>query len=338
MQNISNQESAHADGRKFLTSHGSWAIRKMLQIRYFEEILPSLISEGLIYGSTHPSSGMEAIAVGVSANLKQEDAILSTHRGHGHCLAKGAEPEPMFAELFGRESGYCAGRGGSMHLAAAELGIMGTNGIVGAGVGIAVGAGLAADLKEDRSVVIAYFGDGAVNQGVVAESFNLASLWNLPIVFVCEDNGYAQSTASGIMSAGKDLSSRAEAFGVPAHEVDGMNVLSVFEQSEAAIDAARRGEGPTFLHMRSYRFDGHNGPKDSQRYRDSDEVMEWQQRDPIIFLENALKEQSIVDSGYMDKLKESVSKEIKEASDLASRAPVSDVGRAKASVYSEVSK
>src|SRR5688572_19827060 len=237
-----------------LASDGVAALEAMTAIREFESRLPGYSKDGLIRGSTHPSVGMEAIAVGVSRALRSSDSIASNHRGHAHCLAKGADPGRTLAEILGRRDGYCGGKGGSMHIGVRELGILGTNGIVGAGIGLATGAALAAQQQESGDVAVAYFGDGASNQGVLAESFNLAAIWKLPVIFVCENNHFAQSATLEEMVAQPEIRRRGEAYGVPSFDVDGMDVEAVANAAAEAVARARAGAGPTFLVADTYRY------------------------------------------------------------------------------------
>lgn len=263
-----------------LATDGRDALQLMTTIRAFESRLPGYSKEGLIRGSTHPSVGMEAIAVGVSRVLRASDKIASNHRGHAHCLAKGADLGRTLAEIFGREDGYCHGKGGSMHIGVDELGILGTNGIVGAGIGLATGAALAAQLQETGDVAVAYFGDGASNQGVLAEAFNLAAVWNLPVIFICENNHYAQSATLEDMVAQPEISRRGEAYGVPSFDVDGMDVQAVSDATLTAVQRARAGEGPTFLVADTFRYLGHMA-EDTEIYRTPEIVEQWRTRDPI---------------------------------------------------------
>ncbi|WP_370221083.1 thiamine pyrophosphate-dependent dehydrogenase E1 component subunit alpha [Kitasatospora sp. MAP12-22] len=254
----------------------------MRLIRSFEEQALALVRSGEIVGGIHPYIGQEAVAVGVCAALRADDQLTSTHRGHGHVLAKGADPRRMLAELAGRESGLNKGRGGSMHAADLSLGILGANGIVGAGAPIAAGAAWAALRQGSDRVVATFFGDGALNQGVLLEAMNLAALWRLPVLFVCENNGYATTLAVRDGVAGSALG-RAAAFGIPAQEVDGMDVAAVRAAAEQAVVRARSGAGPSFLECRTYRFEGHHTMERRVRvnYRTAEEIDSWRQRDPL---------------------------------------------------------
>ncbi|MFI9430516.1 MULTISPECIES: thiamine pyrophosphate-dependent dehydrogenase E1 component subunit alpha [Streptosporangium] len=254
----------------------------MRLIREFEERCFEMALSGELVGGIHPYIGQEAVAVGVCSQLDVQDVITSTHRGHGHVLAKGADPKRMLAELYGTTEGLNRGRGGSMHAADVSLGIFGANGIVGAGAPIATGAAWAARRAGREQVAVSFFGDGALSQGVVLEAFNLAALWSLPVVFVCENNGYATSLPVGRGLAG-DPVRRAAGFGMTAWSVDGMDVETVAEAAAAAVDGCRRGAGPYFLECKTYRFHGHHSFEQQVGidYREGDEVARWQDRDPL---------------------------------------------------------
>ncbi|MFE2410398.1 thiamine pyrophosphate-dependent dehydrogenase E1 component subunit alpha [Kitasatospora sp. NPDC059408] len=256
--------------------------RMLRLIRGFEELALALVKAGAIPGGIHPYIGQEAVAVGVCSALGPTDRLTSTHRGHGHVLARGAAPHRLLAELAGRVDGLNGGRGGSMHAADLSLGILGANGIVGAGAPIAVGAAWAARQAGGGRVAVAFFGDGALNQGVVLESFNLAAMWRLPVVFVCEDNGYATTLPAAAAVAGS-ATGRAAAFGIPAEEVDGMDTEAVRAAARRAVDRARSGGGPAFLECRTYRFEGHHTMERRMkpRYRTPEEVDAWRTRDPL---------------------------------------------------------
>lgn len=258
------------------------AYRQMVTIRRFEEAIVDLVARGEIPGPTHEYTGQEAVAVGMCAALDTSDVITSTHRGHGHLIAKGARVQEMFAELMARSTGLNKGRGGSMHAADFSLGIYGANGMVGAGAPIAVGSALAARLQERDVVVTTFFGDGALNQGVLLEAMNLAALWKLPVIFACENNGYAVTLRVEDAVAG-DVLDRARGFGMPAEDVDGMDVEASFAAAVRAVARARAGDGPTFLNFRTYRFVGHNTGERylGLNYRTADEISDWQTKDPI---------------------------------------------------------
>jgi len=256
--------------------------RLMRTIRSFEERVVELVNRGEIPGATHEYSGEEAVAVGVCSALRETDVITSTHRGHGHLIAKGADLGRMMAELTGRESGLNHGRGGSMHAADLSLGILGANGIVAAGAPMAAGAAWAARSRGEDSVAIAFFGDGGVNQGVLAETMNMAVIWEIPMVFVCENNGFAVTLRADRAIAGS-ITGRALAYGMAAETVDGMDVNAVLDAASSAVRRARDGLGPSFLECRTYRFVGHNtGEKYlGLSYRTDDEIAQWRIRDPL---------------------------------------------------------
>lgn len=256
--------------------------RRLRLIRAFEECALRLVKSGDIVGGIHPYIGEEAVAVGVCAALRTSDLITSTHRGHGHVLAKGADPGKMLAELCGRVTGLNRGRGGSMHAADVGLGILGANAIVGAAAPIAAGAAWAARRSGSDKVVVTFFGDGALNQGVLLEAMNLAALWRLPVIFVCEHNGYATTMASACAVAGT-AAGRANAFGIPAVSVDGMDVEAVRQAASQAVAAARDGAGPALLECLTYRFGPHHTIELRLRlgYRTEQEVQHWRQRDPL---------------------------------------------------------
>ena len=257
---------------------------RMLTIRQFEEQAIALFERGLIRGNVHPCIGQEAVSVGVCAHLRRDDYMTSTHRGHGNCLAKGADPRIMMAELLGRQTGYCKGKGGSMHIADFGGGNLGANGIVGGGFPIATGAGIGVQNRGTDRVVVCFFGDGAANQGTFHESLNLAALWKLPVLYVCENNQYALSTPLHESVGLPELSERARGYGIPGVRVDGNDVLAVHAAAGEAVRRARAGEGPTLLDCLTYRFFGHfTGDKGHGiTYRTKQEMEEWRARCPIV--------------------------------------------------------
>ena len=258
--------------------------RQMLLIRAAEQRLGDAYKQGEIPGPVHLYIGQEAVAVGVCTHLRDADWITSTHRGHGHFLAKGGDLQAMFAELYGKASGICKGKGGSMHVADVGKGILGANGIVGGGIGIATGAALAAQLGSSQTVSVAFFGDGASNQGVLAESMNIASLWKLPLIFVCEANGYSEFSTTASVTAGH-IADRPRSYGIEVHEVDGNDVVAVSQAAKACVDKARAGQGPSFIQASTYRIRGHVETEQSilQRpYRTEEEIEAWKARDPLV--------------------------------------------------------
>lgn len=313
---------------------GQRALELMLLIREFESRLDRFSAEGLIRGSTHPAVGMEAVAVGVGLALRNGDAVASTHRGHAHCLARGADPGRLLAEIFGRRDGYCGGKGGSMHVGVAELGILGTNGIVGASIGIATGSALAAQLASGTEVTVAFFGDGAINQGIFHESLNLAAIWSLPVVYVCENNHYAQSAPLAEMVGTLDLAGRGRALGVPAYTVDGMDVSTVHSAAATAAAKARAGQGPTLIVADTYRFLGHM-VGDTEIYRDGAEVTTWRARDPIPALADRLITQGVLDAAEVESLHAHASSLVDAAEEFARNSPAPYRRYANDHVYQE---
>jgi len=257
--------------------------RRLLLIRRFEETVAVLVNANKIGGVTHEYIGQEAVAVGVCAELRNSDVITSTHRGHGHVLAKGGDPGRMYAELMARETGMNRARGGSMHIADVSIGIFGANGIVAAGAPIAAGAALASKMRADGNVAVTFFGDGGANQGVLFETLNLASLWALPLIFVCENNAYAATTRTAEVLGVKSIAKRAAAFGMPGHEINGMDVREVWKASRKAVERARSGGGPSFIEAQTYRFVGHHTAEGMMNlaYRSAEEIAEWVEEDPI---------------------------------------------------------
>ena len=260
----------------------------MRRIRAFEDKTADLFQEGVVKGTAHSYKGEEAIAAGVCAALRDEDIIASYHRGHGHCIAKGARIDRMMAELMGRQTGYCQGLGGSMHIADMELNIMGANGIVGAAMPLATGAGLAAKLQGTDRVAVAFFGDGASNQGVFHESLNLAAVWKLPVIFVCENNQYALSTSYRNTTAVSQVSNRAASYEIPGITVDGNDGVEVYLVLREAVDRARAGEGPTLIEAMTYRHGQHSLRVNLRDPRPEDELESWLDRDPIARMEKRL--------------------------------------------------
>ena len=281
------------------------AYRKLFLIRAFEEKLEALFAKGKIPGFVHTYIGQEAIAVGVCAILRTDDYVTSTHRGHGHAIAKGIDLNGLMAEVFGKVTGICKGRGGSMHVADFSKGILGANGIVAAGTVIAAGAGLSIQTRQEDQVVICFFGDGGINKGTVHEAMNFCSVKKLPVVFVCENNQYAQFTSRKVTTSVSDLSLRGAAYGIPAVSVDGNDLLKVVEVSKAAIADARAGIVPTLVVADTYRFGGHY-VGDQQAYRSKEEVAERRRRDPLLLFEDHLVQQGLADKEALESERESI--------------------------------
>ena len=260
--------------------HARHALLYMYRIRKFEEAVEDLFGRGMMHGTMHLSIGQEAGPTGMCLALKLEDQITSTHRGHGHCIAKGADLTRMMAELLGKEIGYCGGRGGSMHIADAETGNLGANGVVGGGIPIAVGAALASKLQKKGTVAVSFFGDGAMNEGAFHEAANLAAIWKLPVILFCENNKYGMSSSTETAFAIDRLADRGLGYGIPGVTVDGNDVVAVYEACEAAVARARNGEGPTLIETVTYRWKGHSR-SDKNLYRTKEEIEEWKHLDPI---------------------------------------------------------
>jgi len=304
----------------------------MLRIRRFDERTVELFNEGLVKGTAHSYVGQEAVATAACAHLTNDDSVISNHQGHGHCIAKGARLDLMMAELMGRESGYCRGLGGSMHIAALDLNMLGANGIVAAGVPIGAGAALANTLRRRDRVVISFFGDGGANQGTVHETMNLAAVWKLPFIFVCENNKYALSTDQSRTTAGEGVTARARAYGIPAVRVDGNDLVAVFEAVGEAVARARRGEGPSCVEAVTYRWGGHSMRANLPEYRTKQEELEWMERDPIARVERRLKEMGI---GELDlkELRQRVEGELEAAVAYGVESPEPTVEIMEAAVY-----
>jgi pyruvate dehydrogenase E1 component alpha subunit len=301
----------------------------MLRIRAFEEQANQLYLSAKMPGLTHLYIGEEAVAVGVCSALRRDDTITSTHRGHGHCIAKGADPRLMFCELLGKEEGYCRGKGGSMHIADHANGNLGANAIVGGSTGIATGAGFAAKALGSDRVSVCFFGEGALGQGLLYEVMNMAALWKLPVIYVCENNLYNEYTNYSEVTAGS-IPGRAEAFGIPAVEVDGQDVVAVREAAVEAVGRARAGEGPSFLLCATYRYHGHHvGDIDRAYYRKKEEEELWvRERDPIALLQARLG-----DGEAVERLREQVEREVADAVAYALEAPFPATGEVTSHVF-----
>ncbi len=305
-----------------------------MKIRVFEEQVNELYTSAKMPGLAHLYIGQEAVAVGVCQALRREDYITSTHRGHGHCLAKGAALDRMYAELLGKAPGYCRGKGGSMHIADQETGNLGANAIVGGSAGIATGAAFSAKMRSSDQVAVCFFGEGALGQGILYEEMNLASLWSLPVVYVCENNLYNEYTHFRETTAGK-LRSRPQAFDIPVEEIDGQDVRLVYLTARRAVERAREGSGPSFLICNTYRFHGHHvGDIDRSYYRSKEEEQEWRRlRDPLRFLARWIMENGWADESVFDQIERSVRAEAEAAVQYALDAPYPDVSEVDQHVY-----
>ena len=308
--------------------------RRMVMIRLFEEQVNELYTRALMPGLAHLYVGEEAVAVGICEALRKEDYITSTHRGHGHCLAKGAAPDRMFAELLGKEAGYCRGKGGSMHIADPATGNLGANAIVGGSTGIATGAAFTAKHLKTGQVAVCFFGEGALGQGVLYEVMNLAALWKLPVIYVCENNLYNEYTHYSETTAG-DILDRGRAFGVPAESVDGQDVRAVHATASKLVERARRGDGPAFLVCDTYRYTGHHvGDINREYYRSKQEEQEWKgKRDPIQLHGEWMVRENLADSSGLAQIEAEVRKEMQTAVDFAIAAPYPGVEQTEQDVY-----
>jgi len=304
--------------------------RKLSMIRRFEEKVDELFRQSRIKGAIHVSVGEEAVAVGVAEALKEKDLVMATHRGHGHCIAKGGDISRMMAELFGRSTGYCRGKGGSMHIIDVKKGMLGAVGIVGAGLPIATGVGVAIKMQKTRQVCVCLFGDGASNGGMFHEALNVAALWKLPIVFVCENNLYGLSVSMKKSSAVKDIAVRAKAYDIPGAVVDGMDVLDIWKVTEKAVRRARDGRGPSLLECKTYRFLGHSrGDPPYGPYRTQEELETWKKRDPL----SLLIKQGGLTSNEVERIDKEVSEVVEKAVRFAEESPEPDVDVALEDIY-----
>lgn len=304
----------------------------MVRVRRVEECLVELFAQGKIPGFIHVGIGQEAVSAGVCSCLEDDDSILTTHRGHGQALAKGIDLNRFMAEIFGRSDGFCKGKSGSMHIASREVGVVGSNGIVGAGLPISLGTAFASAYRGGNNVTVCFFGDGASNQGTFHESLNLAALWNLPVIFCCENNGWAQFTSQKVYMKLENISSRAESYGMRGVTVDGDDVLQVREAAEKAIALARQGEGPTLLECKTHRWLGHY-VGDAQKYRPAAEVQETRGFDPIVKFEKFLFESKQIGSEDLDAIEARVKAEIEEAVSFAEGSPLAETGELYNDVY-----
>ena len=334
MTNLLSKEGVPAIFQRFSVPKLHEVLRQMHLIRQFEEGAEQAYTRGLVHGTMHLSIGQEASATGVCAVLEPGDYITSTHRGHGHCIAKGAEPKYMFAEFFGKDTGYCRGRGGSMHIADVASGNLGANGIVGGGLPIAVGAALALQQEARPNVVVCFFGDGANNEGAFHESLNMAAIWKLPVVFVCENNQYGMSTSTERSTAVKRISQRAVAYDMPGVTVDGNEFAAVAQAAADAVDRARSGQGPSLLECLTYRHRGHS-KSDRNRYRTKEEIESWIARDPIGRFEQILLDLSLIDDAQIEALVASVAQEIDSAIQYAKDSPAPELSSLTSFVYTQ---
>ena len=308
------------------------SLEKMLLIRAFDEKVNELYAEGQLHGTAHFYVGQEAVAVGVISALKEGDVITGTHRGHGHAIAFGLDIDRMAAELLGKVSGYCRGKGGSMHIADVKAGMLGANGIVGGSMGVACGAAWAFKQRKESRVVVCFFGDGAVQEGIFHETLNIAAVWKLPVVFVCENNQYAMSLSVKRGFATERISDRAAGYGMPGKTVDGMELEEIHEAASEALEQARSGEGPSLLEAVTYRYLGHS-KSDANLYRTRDEISEWRKRDPILRFAAKLEEAGTLEEGEWREMEQRANERIEKAFERAAREPEPEPESALEDVY-----
>lgn len=326
-------EVAKAQEQVLSREQARWMYQKMLEIRQFEDAVHVLFSQGKLPGFVHLYAGEEAIAVGVGAHLNQWDSITSTHRGHGHCIAKECDLNGMMAEIYGKATGLCKGKGGSMHIADLDKGMLGANGIVGGGFPLACGSALTAKLKKTGAVSVCFFGDGANNQGTFHEGLNLAAIWKLPVVFIAENNGYGEATPFTYASSCTHIADRASGYNMPGVRVDGKNVLEVYEAAREAVERARRGEGPTLIECITYRNYGHF-EGDAQKYKkEQDKEEHLNDRDAIAFFRNHLLVSQTLSTDEVEGLERDVSAAIEEAIRFSEASPYPEASELLTDVY-----
>ena len=307
--------------------------RRMLLIRKFEETVFDVYRRGWMPGLAHLSDGQEATPVGVCMALRQDDTITSTHRGHGHIIAKGGQVERMMAEVMGKATGYCRGKGGEMHIADVQLGVLGANGIVGGGIGIATGSAFTARREGKGRVSVAFFGDGAINQGLWYETANICVLWKLPLIYVCENNQYTEFTNYKKLVSGEGLVARARAMGMPGLEVDGNDVLAVYQAATELVELARKGEGPATLVCHTFRHGGHHVGEPGTKYRSKEEIEDWNRRDPIPAFEKVLVAKGVIGPDDIESLHDEVEKRLSAAVETARQDPFPEVSEVTDHVY-----
>ncbi|EIP3425950.1 thiamine pyrophosphate-dependent dehydrogenase E1 component subunit alpha [Salmonella enterica] len=306
---------------------------QMLRVRFFEEKASECFTKGMLAGNIHLCIGQESSVIGSCAALEKKDYITSTHRGHGHCIGKGAETDKAMAELFGKKTGYCKGKGGSMHIVDVNKGILGANGIVGAGIPIATGSAMASKIKGSDEVTLCFFGDAAINQGTFHEAVNMASVWKLPVVYLCENNGYGVSVPINKVTNTENLSVRAKAYGIPGITVDGENILDVYETVKQAVDNARSGKGPSLIEVIVYRWQGHYCG-DPASYRPGEYIIEAHEKDPVTRFKKYLINNKKATVDELDTISNAMKDEIEQAVNFAENSDYPDVSEAFTDVYS----
>ncbi|WP_018663155.1 thiamine pyrophosphate-dependent dehydrogenase E1 component subunit alpha [Heyndrickxia acidiproducens] len=326
-------ETLSSNALQLSKEKAQWMIQKMFEIRKFEDKVHEIFARGILPGFVHLYAGEEAVAVGVCAHLGDADMITSTHRGHGHCIAKGCDIKGMMAEIYGKATGLCKGKGGSMHIADLDKGMLGANGIVGGGFPLACGAALTAKYKKTRNVSVCFFGDGANNHGTFHEGINLAAVWKLPVVFVAENNGYGEATPFSYASSCKTIADRAIAYNIPGVRVDGKDTLAVYQAAQEAIERARNGEGPTLIECVTYRNYGHF-EGDAQKYKEEKEKAEQlNEKDAIEQFRQYLVEQGLMSKSEIDSLEQQVDNEIAESVKFSEESPYPDSAELLKDVY-----
>lgn len=306
--------------------------RTMVKIRLFEEMADRLYALGKVHGTMHLSAGQEAVAVGTGFAMKPEDYLINHHRGHGHLVANGADVNKMMAEFLGKETGYCHGRGGSMHIADVESNNLGANGIVAGGIELVAGVGLAIQMKKEDLVALVIFGDGAANEGILHESMNMAAIWNLPVIYLCENNHYGMSAEVERVSSKTPFKERAEAHDIPGYFIDGNDVLAVYEMMKKASDHARSNQGPIFVEMETYRYFGHS-KSDRNLYRTKEEIEAWEAKDPIKRFEALLVDAKVIPQKEIKAIKDEMDQIIQSAVEYAEQSPEPDVSDVMEWVY-----
>lgn len=304
----------------------------MNKIRHFERMADRLYAAGKVHGTMHLSAGQEAVAVGLGVTLDPDDYFLNHHRGHGHFIAKNADIKRMMAEFMGKDTGYCRGRGGSMHIADIEANNLGANGIVGGGLSLAVGVGMALQMQHKEQIVVVVFGDGAANEGIFHESLNMAALWKLPVLFVCENNLYGMSMHVNRATAKLPIAQRAEGYGIPWHYIDGNDLLLVYETMRNAVNRVRLGEGPVLVETETYRYFGHS-KSDRNLYRTKEEIDEWRELDPILRVRKVLVENDILSEERVAQIDQEALQDIEAAVEFAESSPEPDVSTVEEFVY-----
>ncbi len=306
--------------------------KELWLIRYFDEKVDQFFAKGMIHGTTHLCVGQEPSAAGSIAVISRKDKIISTHRGHGHCISKEGDVNMMMAELFGRETGYCKGKGGSMHIADLEKGNLGANGIVGGGLPLAVGAALTSKIKNENYVVLCFFGDGASNEGSFHESLNLAAIWDLPVVFICENNQYGMSGPVKDMTRIENIADRAGSYGIPGKVVDGLDMIEIMNSVHEAVEHARNSKGPSLIEMKTYRWKGHS-KSDAKKYRTREEEKEWREKDGIKRFKDTLINSGVLTEETAKQLQEEAYEEIEKAVTFAENSPEPSLDRLLEDVY-----